>query len=113
MHYALMIPEIVANIIETRCLEIPGLLYRCLFINRLFFRESARILWTGPDEKSPILNGFGVKDLGIIAKRNPVRAQIYANFVRTLGFGYYLALPSEIHAHEEGLAETEENRDQV
>ncbi|KAF9690546.1 hypothetical protein EKO04_011538 [Ascochyta lentis] len=89
MHRALLLPEIVTAIIRTSKTE-PGLLYNCLFVNKLFSFEACRILWKG------CYGIFGVghvtpriSDLaGMVSRKDSGRnrAQYYANFIRVLVF---------------------------
>ncbi|KAF2623067.1 hypothetical protein BU25DRAFT_304491, partial [Macroventuria anomochaeta] len=89
MHRALLLPELVTAIIRAGKTD-PGLLYSCLFVNKLFFLEACRVLWKG------CYGIFGVghvtpkiSDLGGMVLRPNIgrdRAQFYANFVRVLVF---------------------------
>ncbi|KAF2996294.1 hypothetical protein E8E13_005396 [Curvularia kusanoi] len=89
MHRALLLPEIVTAIVRAGKTE-PGLLYSCLFVNKLFSHEACRILWKG------CYGIFGVShvtpkisDLGNMVLRADIgleRAQVYANFIRILVF---------------------------
>lgn len=112
MHRALRDPAIVANIIAVECLETSGFLYTCLFINRLFFTESSRILWWGPGSSSPILGmGFRAKDLAAVVRQDLGRAQIYANLVKSLGLGYETVSQSEKAQEESTLGGEELNEE--
>ena len=89
MHQALHLPEIITAIVRAGKTE-PGLLYSCLFVNKLFFSESCRILWKG------CYGVFGVghvtpkiSDLGNMVLRPDIgreRSQFYADFIRVLVF---------------------------
>jgi hypothetical protein len=89
MHRALLLPEIVQTIIRAGKNQ-SGLLYSCLFVNKIFFHEACRILWKGS------YGGFSVGhpspsvgDLGRMVVDPEIgrdRAQIYANHVRVLVF---------------------------
>ena len=89
MHRALLIPEIVTAIVRAGKTE-SGLLYSCLFVNKLFSIEACRILWKGCYG----IFGIGhvtpkIGDLGQMVLREdigPQRAQHYANFIRVLVF---------------------------
>ncbi|KAF1950258.1 hypothetical protein CC80DRAFT_598279 [Byssothecium circinans] len=69
---------------------IEDFLFTSLFINKLFFEEAARRLWEGCGVRfyahwcghaTP-----GITQLATIAERDVKRAQIYANFLRSLSF---------------------------
>lgn len=89
MHRALLLPEIVQAIVRAGKIE-PGLLYSCLFVNKIFSHEACRILWKG------CYGIFGVghvsptvRDLGRMVSNPAIgreRAQIYANYIRVLIF---------------------------
>jgi hypothetical protein len=92
MHHALLLPEIVSAIVRAG-LEESGLLYSCLFVNKLFWYETCRVLWescygyydeVGVSNKAP-----KVCHLGNMVRRPDIgaqRAQVYANFIRVLVF---------------------------
>ncbi|EUC39583.1 hypothetical protein COCMIDRAFT_60966, partial [Bipolaris oryzae ATCC 44560] len=87
-HRALLLPEVVAAILNTGSDE-PGLLYNCLFVNHLFLEEARRILWSTCDSFTGVHPD--IQDLGTMVLRDdigPYRAQVYANLVRELSFHY-------------------------
>ena len=89
MHRALLLPEIVQAIVRAGKID-PGLLYSCLFVNKLFSNEACRILWKG------CYGVFGVghvsprvRDLGRMVSNPEIGrecAQTYANYIRVLIF---------------------------
>ncbi|KAF2641220.1 hypothetical protein P280DRAFT_468874 [Massarina eburnea CBS 473.64] len=91
MHRALLLPEVVATILQSEA-SADGFLFTSLFINRVFFGEAARILWEGcgarfyahwVGHKTP-----QIQHLAQIVQQDVQRAQIYANFLRVLNFEY-------------------------
>jgi len=92
MHPALLLPEIVATILANGA-TLPGLLYTALTINKLFFNEAARLLWyqcgiRGSGVGSTGRVTPGIRHLVAIIERDVGRAQIYANLIHVLVFGY-------------------------
>lgn len=89
MHRALLLPEIVTAIVRAGKTE-PGLLYNCLFVNKLFSHEACRILWKGcygifgVGHITPAISDLGNMVLNPNIGRE--RAQFYANFIRVLVF---------------------------
>jgi hypothetical protein len=91
MHRALVLPEIVAIILETGETE-PGFLFSCLTVNKTFFDEASRKLW-----EACATNTYGtpeyaeIRTLANIVLQGDAgleRAQIYANHIQTLDFKY-------------------------
>lgn len=90
MHRALLQASIVSQILENICHEehsevgtyLP--LCMCARVNKLFFHEAISILWSHCGHSEP-----GVSHLGILARRDPGRAQIYANHVTNMEFGFF------------------------
>jgi hypothetical protein len=91
MHQALVLPEIVALIIETGETE-PGFLFNCLTVNKTFFDEASRKLW-----EACATNTYGTPEYAEIrtlanivlqGDAGHARAQIYANHIQTLDFKY-------------------------
>ncbi|TGO55944.1 hypothetical protein BCON_0084g00120 [Botryotinia convoluta] len=86
MHRALLLPEIVATILETNSSS-PGFLYTCLFISKIFSEEACRILWYSCGAYCFAEQGTpNIKHLAQIAIQNTERAQYYAEFVHVLEF---------------------------
>jgi hypothetical protein len=89
MHHALLLPEIVATILQNGKTT-EGLLFTSLFVNRLFFREATRILWygCGTDWNSATAGHVtpDIRHLGQIVEQSAQRAQIYANLIHVLQF---------------------------
>lgn len=92
MHRALLLPEIVAIILETGQTN-PGLLHSCLFVNRTFFHAASRILWYAcgarvylPDHRSPSIRNL--ENIASHGDEGLQRAQIYADFIQILHFQY-------------------------
>jgi hypothetical protein len=89
MHQALLLPEIIANILQTEGSS-PGFLHTCLLINRIFFVEASRILWEGCGSR--YYSAWAghitpdIKHLANIVLTDPRRAQFYANLIHTLMF---------------------------
>lgn len=86
MHRALLIPEVIATILQTAGSS-PGFLHTCLLINKLFSYQASQILWErcGTTHSSPTPTPE-VKDLAHIILKSPQRGQIYANFIHELWF---------------------------
>jgi hypothetical protein len=91
MHQALVLPEIVALILETGETE-PGFLFTCLTVNKTFFDEASRKLW-----EACATNTYGTPEYAEIrtlanivlqGDAGHARAQIYANHIQTLDFKY-------------------------
>jgi hypothetical protein len=91
MHQALVLPEIVALILETGETE-PGFLFNCLTVNKTFFDEASRKLW-----EACATNTYGTPEYAEIrtlanivlqGDAGHARAQIYANHIQTLDFKY-------------------------
>jgi hypothetical protein len=89
MHQALLLPEIVATILQSEKSS-EGFLFTTLFINKLFFEETARILWEGcgtryfanwVEHVTP-----DIRHLASIVQQDVKRAQIYADFIHVLYF---------------------------
>lgn len=98
MHRALLLPEIVATILETNR-SIPGFLHTCLFVSKTFSEEACRILWYSCGAYCFAEQGTpSIKHLAQIAIQNTERAQYYADFVHVLAF-----------SEEESEEEDEEN----
>ncbi|KAF5876263.1 uncharacterized protein Bfra_002666 [Botrytis fragariae] len=86
MHRALLLPEIVATILETNSSS-PGFLHTCLFISKTFSEEASRILWYACGAYCFAEQGTpNIRHLAQIAIQNTERAQYYADFVHVLGF---------------------------
>jgi hypothetical protein len=88
VHTALLLPEVVAGILNAGSEE-TGLLYNCLLVNHLFLEEARRILWSKCDSTSGVHPD--IEDLGAMILRDdigPERAQIYANLIRDTSFHY-------------------------
>ncbi|KAM0146433.1 hypothetical protein ACHAPG_011139 [Botrytis cinerea] len=86
MHRALLLPEIVATILETNSSS-PGFLHTCLFISKTFSEEACRILWYACGAYCFAEHGTpNIRHLAQIAIRDTERAQYYADFVHVLGF---------------------------
>ena len=89
MNRALLLPEIVTNILETGKYY-PNLLFTGLFINKLFFLEASRILWYGCgsrwDSGAAGYQTPDIRNLAEIVRRDAQRAQIYANVIHVLYF---------------------------
>lgn len=88
MHRALLLPEIVATILQTGK-STPGLLFNSLFFNKLFFREASRILWYGCGADWNSAAGHvtpDIRHLARIVQQDVQRAQIYANLIHVLQF---------------------------
>jgi hypothetical protein len=90
MHHLFVVPEIVAVIVKSGSL-CKGYLYTCLLVNRVFFQESARLLWYAcgrgvwtPSETGHALANF--EHLISVSRKDPQRAQMYANFICILQF---------------------------
>ncbi|CAH0044801.1 unnamed protein product [Clonostachys solani] len=79
---ALFLPELVALIIAAGR-DNDRVLYACLFVNRLFFRESCKLLWQECNTYGLLVN---IGHLVQLSKRNQQRAQVYANFIQVLDF---------------------------
>ena len=95
-HRALLLPEIVAKILEAGREE-DGLLYNSLLVNRLFFQEGSRVLWSLCDYYWNVHPA--AHDLGTLVLREDVgleRAQFYANLVREIRFDFW-ADPHTLH----------------
>lgn len=88
MHRALLIPEIVTQIIDCNRSD-AGYLHTCLLINALFFHSTARILWHGCGVGSSTKGHVTpyVRHLVWIARRDARRGQFYAGLVKLLRFG--------------------------
>jgi hypothetical protein len=87
MHEALHLPEIVSNIVRFNDWHSsPKFLYTCLFINKNFSLEAARILWRMCGGGYQSWSSPEIKDLVRIAQIDAERAQFYANFIRALTF---------------------------
>ena len=91
-HRALLLPEIVAGILQAGREE-HRLLYHSLLVNRLFFQEASRILWSVCDyyqSMHPTAHDLGtlvlLEDVGL------ERAQYYSNLVREIHFNYDLQI---------------------
>ncbi|KAJ8070822.1 hypothetical protein OCU04_001183 [Sclerotinia nivalis] len=86
MHRALLLPEIVAAIIQSTS-SFPGFLHTCLFISKTFSFEACRILWYAcgaycyDGHVSP-----NITKLARIVIQDARRAQYYANFIHVLSF---------------------------
>lgn len=101
VHRALLLPEIVARILEAGGEE-PGFLHSSLLVNRLFFQEASRVLWAICDDSE----GAGrthpnIHHLGALILREdvgPERAQFYANLVRNMSFNYDTELHVDQHS---------------
>ena len=96
-HRALLLPEIVAKILEAGREE-HGLLYNSLLVNRLFFQEGSRISWSVCDYYQSIHPT--AHDPGALVLHEDVgleRAQFYANLVREIHFNYNLAIHVDLH----------------
>lgn len=91
MHRALLIPEIVACIVENGASS-PGFLFNSLLVNKLFFEEAARICWYGCGSNYNTATAGHVapdiRHLGKIAAQDLGRAQTYANLVHILMFAH-------------------------
>ena len=96
-HRALLLPEIVAKILEAGREE-DGLLYNSLLVNHLFFQEGSRILWSLCDYYQSIHPT--VHDLGTLVLREDIgleRAQFYVNLVREMHFNYDIEIHVDLH----------------
>lgn len=107
MHRALLLPEIVAAIIRSSTAE-PGFLYNCLTINKVFFHETARILWDGCGARYySTWAGHATPQIRHLAQtihQNPQHAQTYANFIKILAFedeGESAEFADEARFHDE------------
>ncbi|KAA8574666.1 hypothetical protein MFRU_030g00570 [Monilinia fructicola] len=104
MHRALLLPEIIATILETESSS-PGFLHTCLFISKTFSLEAARILWYACGAYYPpevyLHVTPDVKHLAQIAIQDTRRAQYYANFIHVLSF--YQEDPEEHDDSEEDV----------
>lgn len=100
-HRALLLPEIVAKILESGAEE-PGLLYNSLQVNHLFLQEASRILWfkcddsDGAGQTHPDIHHLG--ELVLRQDAGPERAQTYASLVRQISFNYDLDLGIDQHS---------------
>jgi hypothetical protein len=97
-HRALLLPEIVAKILQAGREE-RDLLYNSLFVNRLFFQEGSRILWSVCDYYQSIHPT--AHDLGTLVLREDVgleRARFYSNLVREIHFNYDLVIHVDLHS---------------
>lgn len=88
VHIALLLPEVVAAILDTVSEEL-GLLFDCLLVDHLFLEEASRILWY----KCGASGGLhpDIEDLGAMILRDdvgPQRAQVYTNLLRAISFHY-------------------------
>ncbi|CAH0034701.1 unnamed protein product [Clonostachys rhizophaga] len=77
-----LLPELVALIIAAGR-DNDRFLYTCLFVNRLFFRESCKLMWQECNTYGVLVN---IGHLVQLSKRDEQRAQIYANFIQVLDF---------------------------
>jgi hypothetical protein len=96
-HRALLLPEVVAKILQAGREE-RGLLYNSLLVNRLFFQEGSRILWSVCDYYQSIHPS--AHDLGTLVLREDVgleRARFYANLVREIHFNYDFVIHVDLH----------------
>lgn len=90
MHRALLRSDIVSRILQElrpdwEANEDSYLdLYNCAQTCRFFFQEAIPILWIGCDRHTP-----GVRHLGLLARQDPKRAQLYANHVTYMYFGFF------------------------
>ncbi|KAF2996293.1 hypothetical protein E8E13_005376 [Curvularia kusanoi] len=87
-HRALLLPEIVAIILQTGSEE-PGLLYNSLLVNRLFFQEASPVLWSTCEIFDAIHPD--PRTLGTLVLREDVqheRVQFYASLVQNINFQY-------------------------
>lgn len=85
-----MNPKILSKILENlytdwnsygdTCLP----LYNCAQVNKFFFRETIPFLWRVCCRDTP-----GVRHLGLLARRDPQRAQIYANHIQFMEFRFF------------------------
>jgi hypothetical protein len=91
MHRALLLPEIVANILEIGETE-PGFLFNCLTVNKTFFDEASRKLWVACASNTYGTPEYAeIRTLANIVLQDDAghaRAQIYANHIQTLDFKY-------------------------
>ncbi|KAF2242161.1 hypothetical protein BU26DRAFT_382430, partial [Trematosphaeria pertusa] len=83
MHRALLLPEVVATILQNE-VSTKGFLFTALFINKLFFKEASRILWYGCGTRY----GNPIYHLARIVKNDQRRAQLYADLIRMVHFAY-------------------------
>ena len=97
-HRALLLPEIVAGILQAGREE-HRLLYHSLLVNRLFFQEASRILWSVCDyyqSMHPTAHDLGtlvlLEDVGL------ERAQYYSNLVREIHFNYDLQIQVDLNS---------------
>jgi hypothetical protein len=88
MHSALALPEIVELIIQTGLGSQSDhhFLQTCRTINKIFFNEINRIVWNTVGESIGI--SPPISKLAKLVRKSPQRAQVYANFVHFLRFGY-------------------------
>jgi hypothetical protein len=107
MHRALLLPEIVATILQNGKTT-EGLLFTSLSVNQLFSQEASRILWygCGTDWNSATAGHVtpDMRHLGQIVEQNVQRAQIYANLIHVLQFrveGEMNEFAEEARWHEE------------
>ncbi|OAG02696.1 uncharacterized protein CC84DRAFT_1166525 [Paraphaeosphaeria sporulosa] len=90
MHRALLCRDIVAEIVRnlyTHWKEDEYVfldLYNCAQVNKLFFSETICVLWQGCGNHTP-----GVRHLAQIARQDLASAQIYANQLTYLHFGFF------------------------
>lgn len=87
-HRTLLLPEIVAIILQTGSEE-PGLLYNSLLVNRLFFKEASRVLWSTCEIYDAVHPD--PRTLGTLVLREDVpheRVQFYASLVQRINFQY-------------------------
>lgn len=88
MNRALILPEIVAAILETDRNE-QAFIKSCILVNRRFSSEAIRILWARCGTAKEGVTSFQeppVHALANIAARDHERAKYYASFVRELRF---------------------------
>ncbi|CAD6447028.1 af27899a-7e4c-4850-858e-e205638955ff-CDS [Sclerotinia trifoliorum] len=89
MHHALLLPEIVATIVQSESSS-PGFLHTCLFISKTFSFEACRILWYAcgacEHEENEEHATPKIINLARIVIQNVTRAQYYADFIHVLTF---------------------------
>jgi hypothetical protein len=107
MHRALLLPEIVAIILQSEATS-RGFLHTALLINRLFSLEATRMLWKGCSTRlvSEALGNVtpDIRNLVHIIQMDLKRAQFYANFIHVLIFdeeGEDLNFSEEAAFHKE------------
>ncbi|VUC33675.1 unnamed protein product [Clonostachys rosea] len=79
---ALVLPELVALIVASGR-DNDKFLHDCLFVNRLFFKESCKLRWKECNTYGLLVN---IAHLVQLSKRDQQRAQVYADCIQVLDF---------------------------